>query len=97
MGALGIMALIVLIIIVLCVVGVWVALAIMPGRIARQRGHPQADAINVCGWFGALTMGVFAPIAFIWAYSKPVMRPIELEPLAEPEIPAAGADQEVES
>ena len=28
---------------VLLVVALWVAVAVLPGRIARQRGHPQAD------------------------------------------------------
>lgn len=80
MGALGFIALIVLLILMGCVVAGWMALAIMPGRIARKRGHPQADAISVCGWMGAFTMGILAPIAFIWAYTKPVLKPIELDP-----------------
>ena len=28
---------------------IWVLLGIMPGRIARDRNHPQAEAISVCG------------------------------------------------
>ncbi|MCK5354117.1 MAG: DUF3302 domain-containing protein, partial [Methyloprofundus sp.] len=35
---------------------------------AQSRNHPQAEAINVCGWFGAITMGILSPVAFIWAY-----------------------------
>ena len=46
-------------------------LAMLPGRIARDRGHPQADAISVCGWWGMLTLGLLLPLAFIWAYTKP--------------------------
>jgi hypothetical protein len=84
MDKLMIFALVIQIVILLCIIGVWVAIAIMPGRIAKSRGHPQAEAINVCGWFGALTMGILAPVAFIWAFSKPVMKPIELEPPAPP-------------
>jgi len=49
-------------------------LGIMPGRIARQRHHPQADAINVCGWWGVFTMGLLLPVAYIWAYSNPRWR-----------------------
>ena len=43
----------------------------LPGKIAADRGHPQADAIRVAGWLGLLTMGLFFPIALIWAYTKP--------------------------
>jgi len=46
----------------------------LPGKIARRRDHPQADAINVCGWWGAITMGLLMPLAFIWAYTNPRWR-----------------------
>ena len=48
-----------------------VFLASLPGKIAADRGHPQADAIRVAGWLGLLTMGLFFPIALIWAYTRP--------------------------
>ena len=48
---------------------IWILLGMMPGRIARARQHPQADAINVCGWWGALTLGLLMPVAYIWAYT----------------------------
>ena len=48
-----------------------VILGSLPGKIAADRGHPQADAIRVAGWLGLLTMGLFFPIALIWAYTKP--------------------------
>jgi hypothetical protein len=34
----------------------------LPGRIARQRGHPQAAAINVTGWLGLATLGLLWPM-----------------------------------
>ena len=49
-----------------------VGLGRLPGGIARQRGHPQAEAINVCGWWGVLTLGLLLPLAYIWAYTNPV-------------------------
>lgn len=49
---------------------IWIFLGILPGRIARARQHPQADAINVCGWWGALTLGLLMPVAYIWAYTN---------------------------
>ncbi len=48
-----------------------VFLASLPGKIAAERGHPQADAIRVAGWLGLLTMGLLFPIALIWAYTRP--------------------------
>ena len=71
MTGLDIFALIVLIVLLLAGVGLWVMLGMMPGRIAQSRNHPQAEAINVCGWFGAITMGILSPVAFIWAYMIP--------------------------
>ena len=67
---LDIFALIVLIVLLAAAVAIWVILGMLPGRIARARNHPQADAINVCGWWGVLTMGILCPLAFIWAYTK---------------------------
>jgi Kef-type K+ transport system membrane component KefB len=71
MSGLDIFALIVLIVLALCGLAVWVLIAIYPGKIARQRNHPQADAISICGWWGALTLGILTPLAFIWAYTNP--------------------------
>ncbi len=48
-----------------------VFLGSLPGKIAADRGHPQADAIRVAGWLGLVTMGLFFPIALIWAYTRP--------------------------
>ncbi len=45
-------------------------LGALPGKIARSRAHPQAEAINVCGWLGILTLGLAWPIALIWAYTR---------------------------
>ena len=70
MTGLDVFALIILLVLALTGIGVWVALGMMPGKIARERNHPQADAISVAGWWGVITMGVLLPIAFIWAYTK---------------------------
>lgn len=71
MSGLDIFALVVLVVLVLAGIAAWAVLGMLPGRIARQRGHPQAEAINVAGWWGVLTMGVLLPLAFIWAYTTP--------------------------
>ena len=59
------------ILILLVLLGIWifVKLAALPGQKAVERGHPQAEAINVLGWVGLL-LGV-APwlVALVWAYT----------------------------
>jgi hypothetical protein len=74
-----IFALVVIVILIVAALAIVVLLGSMPGRIAKQRNHPQADAIRVCGWWGVLTMGLLLPLAYIWAYTNPRWRD-ELEP-----------------
>ena len=71
MTGLDIFALIVLFILLLTSVAIWVALAALPGQIAKKRNHPQAEAVNLGGWLGALLGGVFWPIVLVWAFIKP--------------------------
>ncbi|MCP4191543.1 MAG: DUF3302 domain-containing protein [Planctomycetaceae bacterium] len=70
MTALDVFALIILIVILLAFISALIILGMLPGKIARDRNHPQADAITVCGWWGVITMGILLPLAFIWAYTK---------------------------
>ena len=70
MSGLDIFALVVLVVLGATIAAGWAALGMAPGRIARRRGHPQADAIAVCGWWGVITMGLLTPLAFIWAYTR---------------------------
>ncbi len=62
----------ILVLLVLLLIWIYVKLAALPGQTATERGHPQAEAINVLGWIGLL-LGV-APwlVALVWAYTKPV-------------------------
>jgi len=47
----------------------------LPGSIAAARGHPQAAAINICGWMGLITL-VLWPIAMVWAYLNQEHEPL---------------------
>jgi len=71
MSGLDIFALFILLVLIFTAITVWVLLGMYPGKIARARNHPQADAISACGWWGAITMGVLTPLAFIWAFTNP--------------------------
>lgn len=65
-----------IVILVLLAVVIWLVtlLGPMPGHIAQQRKHPQADAIMVLGWIGLITMGIGWFAALVWAYTKPIER-----------------------
>lgn len=76
---LQIFALIILLTLLVTLVGIWIFLAILPGKIAKKRKHPQTEAITVCGWWGAITMGLLMPLAFIWAYTTPTKAVIQQE------------------
>ena len=44
----------VFIVIIVSVLALFVVLAGLPGKIANDRKHPQAEAINAAGWLGLL-------------------------------------------
>ncbi len=68
--ALDIFALVVMGVLIAVVVWFVVLLGPMPGKIATNRGHPQADAIRVLGWIGVITLGLAWPVALVWAYTR---------------------------
>ena len=45
---------------------------ILPEKIAERRGHPQADAIKTLCLLSLVFGGLLWPVAWLWAYSKPV-------------------------
>ena len=68
MSFIDIFSWIVLVILAAIIVAVAVALGMMPGHIARKRGHPWAEAITVGGWATLICGFVFWPLVLIWAY-----------------------------
>ncbi len=67
-----------IILILLGLLGLWLFVEIggFPGKKAKERNHPQAEAINVLGWVGLLFGGVGWAAALVWAYTKPVFTPV---------------------
>lgn len=51
----------------------------LPGEIAKRKGHPQAEATRICSLPGLIVFP-FWMFALVWAYVRPVMTPISLEP-----------------
>jgi uncharacterized BrkB/YihY/UPF0761 family membrane protein len=75
--ALRILVLIFLFLFVIALVATVAGIASLPGWIARRRNHPQAAAVNICGWFG-LPTGVLWVLAMVWAYYKAPKQPVLL-------------------
>jgi hypothetical protein len=46
---------------------------ILPEKVAEQKRHPQAKAIQVLCLLSLFFGGLLWPIAWLWAYTKPVM------------------------
>ncbi len=64
-----------------------VLLAALPGQIAKRAGHPQANAINVCGWLG-LPTGVLWVVAMVWAFTRGPLLDSRESPLASTTLDA---------
>lgn len=64
---------VVLIIVPLVVLAVFWLVHILPEKIAEKRNHPQAKAIQVLCLLSLVFGGMLWPLAWLWAYSKPVL------------------------
>ncbi|MDJ0848907.1 MAG: DUF3302 domain-containing protein [Myxococcota bacterium] len=62
---------IILSVIAIIAVTILIELATLPGRKARERGHLQAEAINILAWLGLVTGGPGWVVAMVWAYLRP--------------------------
>lgn len=65
----------IIVIILVPVVGITVfwLVHILPEKIAEQRHHPQKDAIKTLCLLSLVFGGMLWPLAWLWAYSKPVL------------------------
>ena len=71
---LNILTIVVLIALVALAGVIIVYLGLLPGKVAKGRNHPQAEAINVASWLGIIMGGVLWPFALIWAFYRPTER-----------------------
>jgi hypothetical protein len=72
MEFIDIMTLVIILIVVATTVALVLWLASLPGKIARARGHAQADAVNVAGWLSLVTCFTTWPFVLVWAYFRPI-------------------------
>ena len=71
--AANVIALVVLIVVpIVLIVAFWMV-HVLPEKIAHKRHHPQRDAIQVLCLLSLVFGGLLWPIAWLWAYTKPVM------------------------
>lgn len=64
---------VVLIVAPVIAIGVFWIVHILPEKIAEKRKHPQAKAIQTLCLLSLVFGGFLWPIAWLWAYSKPVL------------------------
>lgn len=69
----NILAWIVLFVAPIIAIGVFWMVHILPERIAEKRHHPQAPAIKTLCLLSLFFGGLLWPLAWLWAYSKPVL------------------------
>ena len=69
----GYMAIFVILFVPALLIYVFWMIHILPEKIAERRGHPQADAIKTLCLLSLVFGGMLWPIAWLWAYSRPVL------------------------
>lgn len=57
---------------IVAIVAFWMV-HVLPEKIAHKRHHPQRDAIQVLCLLSLVFGGLLWPIAWLWAYTKPVL------------------------
>jgi CBS domain containing-hemolysin-like protein len=71
--AANVLAWIVLIVVPIVGIVVFWLVHILPEKVAEKKRHPQAKAIQVLCLLSLVFGGLLWPLAWLWAYSKPVM------------------------
>ena len=68
MSFIDIFSWVVLLVVIATAAGVFVALGMIPGHIARKRNHPWAEAVAVGSWATLIFGFLLWPAVLIWAY-----------------------------
>jgi len=71
--AANVLSWIVLVIVPIVGIAVFWLVHILPEKVAERKRHPQAKAIQVLCLLSLVFGGLLWPLAWLWAYSKPVM------------------------
>lgn len=68
-----IMSRVVLIFAPIIVISLFLMVHVLPEKIAEKRNHPQANAIKVLCILSLFFGGLLWALAWLWAYTKPVL------------------------
>ena len=68
----GYMAWVVICVVPIGLIIVFWKLHVLPEKIAEARHHPQKDAIHVLCLLSLMVGGLLWPLAWLWAYTRPV-------------------------
>ena len=71
--AADVIALVVIFVVPIVVIVVFWLIHVLPEKIAHKRGHPQTQAIQVLCLLSLVFGGLLWPLAWLWAYTKPVL------------------------
>lgn len=74
--AANVIAWIALVVVPVVLIGAFWMVHILPEKIAEKRHHPQLDAIKTLCLLSLLFGGLLWPLAWLWAYTKPVLHKI---------------------
>jgi CBS domain containing-hemolysin-like protein len=99
--AANIIAIVVIVVVPIIGIVVFWMVHVLPEKIAHKRQHPQQEAIQVLCLLSLVFGGLLWPIAWLWAYSKPVLykmaygtdKAADHAPAEVASAPAAGALQ----
>jgi len=101
--AANVLAIVVMILVPVVGIAAFLFVHVLPEKIAEKRHHPQAAAIKTLCFLSLVFGGLLWPIAWLWAYSKPVLYKMaygtdKVDPHAAEghAAPAAGADAATE-
>jgi hypothetical protein len=70
--AANVLAIIVIIIVPIVAITLFWMVHVLPEKIAHKRHHPQRDAIQTLCLLSLVFGGLLWPLAWLWAYTKPV-------------------------
>ena len=71
--AASVMAIVVIVIVPIVLIVLFWLVHVMPEKIAHKRHHPQTEAIQVLCLLSLVFGGLLWPLAWLWAYTKPVL------------------------
>jgi Na+-driven multidrug efflux pump len=70
-------------------IGIFLIIHILPEKIAEKKQHPQLDAIKTLCLLSLVFGGMLWPLAWLWAYTKPVIHKMAY---GTDKVPVHGAD-----